>query len=91
LHTIPSGADNVSITLAFSTDIDLNLFNATDLIVGWKGIISNYEKGTYQYNGMEINYSGFYGGSEYITIDRTTEDLNSFYKLSSRGHNGKSR
>jgi len=76
LQTIPSGANNVNITLEASSDIDLNLFDSTgNLIVGWKGIISQYDGGIFHYNGMTINYSGFYGGSEYIKIDRTTEAL----------------
>ncbi|MFQ6121274.1 MAG: Ig-like domain-containing protein, partial [Methanosarcinales archaeon] len=75
LHYIPYGASMVNITLNSNKELDLQLYNSTnDLIVGWDGVIE--KPGTYVYNGMEIEYSGYIGGYEYIKINKTTEFLN---------------
>ncbi|MFQ6055975.1 MAG: Ig-like domain repeat protein, partial [Methanosarcinales archaeon] len=75
LDFISKGAIGINITLSSRNDLDLELYsNRTGKpVVGPKGIINS--TGCKVYNGMDICYSGYVGGSEYIKINKTTEIL----------------
>jgi len=69
LVDIPSGATELEITLDATADIDLELYDGTTFVIGWKAIIDSKGPTTGTYQGDTFSYSGWNGGDEYITAD----------------------
>jgi hypothetical protein len=70
LTTIPAGATNVQVGLTGDTALDLGLDAGDTEIVDWaNGQISDSNGGTTTYQGAEIEWSGYSGDSETLTID----------------------
>jgi murein DD-endopeptidase MepM/ murein hydrolase activator NlpD len=82
--TIPSGITNVYISLTSDEDVDIRIYDAYGTIgtpvVHWpNGILNGESVQSAEYNGIEIEYSGYNGdgtglGHEYITIIGTTQN-----------------
>lgn len=78
---IPAGIKDLNISLKSDKDVDIQLF-AEDgtAIIAWNfGILHGPNKSTVNYNGMEIEWSGFEGtnnqpGHEYIKITGNTTE-----------------
>jgi len=67
LTTIPAGATDLEITLTATVDIDLNLYDADTLVIGWHGEIDSSGPTTGTYEGDTfVKYSGWRGAEEYI-------------------------
>lgn len=66
---IPGGATELEITLDATADIDLELYDSTTFVIGWRAIISSPGSTTRTYQGDTFAYSGWAGGDEYITAD----------------------
>jgi len=72
---IPKGEVNVSIQLASSNDIDVQLFDGATALVKWPdGMLRGPTRQSLDYEGMRIEWSGYSGdgnglGHEYIRID----------------------
>ncbi|MBA7672314.1 hypothetical protein ES703_80489 [subsurface metagenome] len=69
LVNIPAGATELDITLTATADIDLELYDSTTFVIGWRAIISSPDSTTRTYEGDTFAYSGWSGGEEYITAD----------------------
>ncbi|MFP4642276.1 MAG: C1 family peptidase [Dehalococcoidia bacterium] len=65
---VPAGATAVEITLDASADLDLELYDGEDFVIGDGGEISS-SKATESYEGDTFDYSGYNGGEEYINSD----------------------
>ena len=79
--TIPKDLKDVYISLKSDEDVDIRLYDANGKkIVHWpNGILNGDGKGTTNYNGVTIEYSGYNGdgsglGHEYIKITGTTQN-----------------
>ena len=77
---IPTGLNNLSIKLISDEDVDIQLYdrdNGTKIIVWPDGILSDGNKQNTNYQGMNIEWSGYNGdgtgwGHEYIKISGAT-------------------
>jgi len=79
--TIPKNLKDVDISLKSDKDVDIRLYDANGKkIVHWpNGILNGDGKGTTNYNGVTVEYSGYNGdgtglGHEYIKITGTTQN-----------------
>jgi hypothetical protein len=66
---IPGGVTELEITLHATADVDLELYDGTTFVIGWKAIIKSSGPTTGTYQGDTFAYSGWDGGDEYITAD----------------------
>jgi uncharacterized protein YkwD len=77
---IPVGLNDLSIKLVSSNDVDIQLYEADNgtAIIAWpSGILNGSNKQTINYQGMNIEWSGYHGdgsglGHEYIKITGVT-------------------
>jgi len=80
---IPANIENLEVSLKSNKDIDIQLYGVDGTaIIAWpKGLLHGSKKDTITYNGMNIEWSGYYGvngkaGHEYIKITgKTTEKM----------------
>lgn len=89
LGSIPKGINSFAVRLSSPVDVDLQLFDSTNsipIVAFSASLDSSYSKSpilgndrmvkTGVYDGMSVTYSGFVGGSEYISISgKTTTEL----------------
>ncbi len=69
LTTIPVGATDLSIDLTATADLDLNLYDGTTFVIGWKAQIDSKGSTTGTYDSDTFAYSGWDSDEEYISSD----------------------
>ena len=71
---IPSGKQNVKVTLDCETDVDIQIYDGDTAIVMWpNGLLNGQSAQSVEYKGMTVSYSGYNGdgenyGYEYIMV-----------------------
>ena len=73
LAVIPGGATELEITLTSATDMDVELWDGSTHVIGWKAAIDSKGPTTDTYEGDTFTYSGWHGGSEYINADAVSQ------------------